>query len=165
MDMLVKLYDLKADPVLERKMADQGFVLRRALPPELHSIARWIAPRFGQGWASEATVAVTRQPVSCLIATKDDELVGFACYDATARGFFGPTGVDDAMRGKGVGQALLLKTLLAMYDQGYGYAVIGGAGPTGFYSRAVGAVIIEGSQRSIYKGMLKTVDAEGMSES
>ncbi|MGV8936651.1 MAG: GNAT family N-acetyltransferase [Allorhizobium sp.] len=165
MDMLVKLYDLKADPALERKMTEQGFVLRRALPPELHSIVSWIAPRFGHGWASEATVAVARQPVSCLIATKNEELVGFACYDATARGFFGPTGVDKAMRGKGIGHALLLKTLLAMHDQGYGYAVIGSAGPTGFYSAAVGATVIEGSKPGIYRGMLKSVDAKGVSES
>ncbi len=55
------------------------------------------------------------------------------------KGFFGPTGVDESARGKGIGHALLLKTLLDMRDQGYGYAIIGGAGPVDFYQRSVGA--------------------------
>lgn len=165
MDMLVNLYDLAPDAVLDRKMADEGVTIRRALPPELHTIASWIGPRFGQGWVSEATVAMMRQPVSLLVAVKDGEVLGFACYDATARGFFGPTGVDETMRGKGIGHALLLKTLLAMYDQGYGYGVIGGAGPTGFYKRAVGAVVIEGSEEGIYKGMLNAAHATGITYS
>ncbi|NKN38731.1 GNAT family N-acetyltransferase [Agrobacterium sp. a22-2] len=165
MDMLVNLYDLAPDAALDQKMADEGVTIRRALPPELHTIASWIGPRFGQGWVSEATVAMMRQPVSLLVAVKDGEVLGFACYDATARGFFGPTGVDETMRGKGIGHALLLKTLLAMYDQGYGYGVIGGAGPTGFYKRAVGAVVIEGSEEGIYKGMLNAAHATGITYS
>ena len=154
MDMLVKLYDLAPDATLDLQVRAHGFTIRRALPPELHVVSRWIAARFGEGWASEATVAMTRQPVSCFLAVKGKELVGFACYDATARGFFGPTGVDASARGQGLGQALLNKTLLAMRDVGYGYAIIGGAGPTDFYRRTVGAIAIEGSKPGIYAGML-----------
>lgn len=80
------------------------------------------------------------------------------------KGFFGPTGVDMSARGKGIGQALLLRTLLDMRDQGYGYAVIGGAGPTEFYQRSVGAIPIEGSSPGIYRGMLPTASPSGMSE-
>ena len=30
----------------------------------------------------------------CFIATENGKLIGFACYDATAKGFFGPIGID-----------------------------------------------------------------------
>ncbi|OQP88455.1 GNAT family N-acetyltransferase [Rhizobium rhizosphaerae] len=162
MDMLVKLYELTPDPALDRRMADEGIIIRRALAPELKPLTDWILPRFGAGWVGEATIALARQPVSCFIAVKDGALVGFACHEATAKGFFGPTGVDESCRGKGVGQALLLRTLLDMRDQGYAYGVIGGAGPTGFYQRTVGAVAIEGSVPGIYRGMLQTAAPSGV---
>ncbi len=154
MDMLVKLYELKRDAALDARMAEQGVVIRRVLVPELPALTAWIEPRFGAGWAAEATVATMRQPTTCFIAVKNDELLGFACHEATAKGFFGPTGVDQAGRGQGIGHALLLETLLDMYAQGYPYGVIGGAGPMEFYRRSVGAIPIEGSVPGIYRGML-----------
>ncbi|HEX8046018.1 GNAT family N-acetyltransferase [Rhizobium sp.] len=165
MDMLVKLYELKPDPVLQKRMDSEGIVIRRVLAPELSALTAWIQPRFGAGWAAEATAATMRQPPACFIAVKDGVLVGFACHEATAKGFFGPTGVDPSMRGKGVGQALLLTTLLDMYAQGYAYGVIGGAGPMEFYRRSVGAIPIEGSVPSIYRGMLPLANPSEVSES
>ena len=82
-------------------------------------------------------------------------LVGFACYDATIRGFFGPTGVHEAQRGRGLGKALLFAALHTMWEVGYAYAVIGSAGPTEFYAKAVGATPIEGSTPGIYRGLLQ----------
>ena len=73
---------------------------------------------------------------------KGRKLVGFACYDTSARGFFGPTGVDETARGGGIGHALLLASLLDMRAQGYGYAIVGDVGPVDFYVRAVGATPI-----------------------
>ena len=163
--MLVKLYDLKADEALAARVAAGGFTIRRVLPPELRALTDWIGPRFGQGWVSEATVAVTRQPPSCFIAVKDGKLAGFACYDATARGFFGPTGVGEEFRGRGVGHALLLATLLDMHAVGYPYGVIGGAGPTEFYARSVGAIPIPGSEPGIYRGMLDLAHPDNVSDS
>ncbi|MBO9127467.1 MULTISPECIES: GNAT family N-acetyltransferase [unclassified Rhizobium] len=154
MDMLVKLYELKRDPALDSRMTSQGVTIRRVLVPELPALTSWIEPRFGAGWAAEATAAAMRQPTTCFIAIQAGELIGFACHEATAKGFFGPTGVDQAARGKGVGHALLLETLLDMHAQGYPYGVIGGAGPMDFYRKSVGAIPIEGSDPGIYRGML-----------
>ncbi|CAI9400642.1 hypothetical protein ANOBCDAF_00529 [Pleomorphomonas sp. T1.2MG-36] len=154
MDLLVKLYDVVADADLDRQLIDKGIVIRRALAPELDTIRAWIASRFSAGWVSEAQVAFSRDPNACLIAVQDGKLLGFACYDAIALGFFGPTGVDEAARGLGIGKALLIRTLLAMRERGYGYAAIGWAGPVDFYARAVGAIPITGSDGSVYKGML-----------
>jgi hypothetical protein len=96
MDMLVKLYELKRDPALDSRMTSQAIVIRRVLAPELPALTAWIEPRFGAGWAAEATAATMRQPTTCFIAIQADQLIGFACHEATAKGFFGPTGVDQA---------------------------------------------------------------------
>ncbi|ULJ72279.1 GNAT family N-acetyltransferase [Rhizobium gallicum] len=165
MDMLVKLYELKPDRALEKRLLDQDILIRRVLAPELNALTSWIKPRFGAGWASEATVATMRQPPSCFVAVKDGELIGFACHEATAKGFFGPTGVDVSARGHGVGQALLLTTLLDMHAQGYAYGIIGGAGPMEFYRRSVGAIPIEGSVPGIYRDMLPIANPSEVSES
>ena len=154
-DMLVKLYDLQPNPDLDRRMQAEGVTIRRALVPELSGICAWIEPRFGAGWAAEATAAIMRQPVTCWIAHEGEMLLGFACHEATMKGFFGPTGVDEAARGRGIGHALLIRTLIDMRDQGYAYGIIGGAGPMGFYEKSVGAIAIPDSSPGIYKGMLR----------
>jgi hypothetical protein len=82
------------------------------------------------------------------------QLIGFSCYDTTAKGFFGPAGVSEAARGRGTGRALLIACLHAMRFEGYGYAIIGDAGPTDFYEKAVGAVAIPDSVPGVYAGML-----------
>lgn len=154
-DMLVKLYEL---PEVESPQAFEqrtGVTIRRAIAPEKHVVADWIGQRFGRGWVSEAEVAFARNPVTCLIAVEKDKLLGFACYDATMRGFFGPTGVDEQERGRGVGKLLFLRALQCMHDEGYGYAIIGGAGPTAFYEKSAGAIAIPGSSPGVYKGMLR----------
>lgn len=131
MDLLVNLYSRRMAALAERVGAVEA-TIRVALPPELHIIQDWVRRNFSDYWVSELTVAMAHQPPGCLVAIDNGELVGFACYDATARGFFGPTGVAESHRGKGIGAALLYHTLAAMKAQGYAYAVIGGVGPVDF---------------------------------
>jgi len=101
-------------------------------------------------------MALTNRPVTCFIAILNQALIGFACYDATAPGYFGPMGVDESYRFQGTGKALLLACLLDMKLKGYGYAIIGWGGPAEFYRKIVGAVEIpdSDSKPSIYKTML-----------
>jgi len=119
-------------------------------------LRRFIMEHFGEGWADETEAAFSRIPVSCFIAYDDNKkkIIGFAGYDCTAPDFFGPTGVDEAERGRGVGKALLLKCLEALRDEGYGYAIIGSAGPVEFYRKVCGATVIEGSSPGIYKDLV-----------
>lgn len=151
-DMLVKLFEL---PPYHDTQSEHGITIRRALVPEKHLILDWVRHHFSDYWVSECDVAMSRQPVSCFIATLEDKLIGFACYDTTSRGFFGPTGVAEAARGKGTGKALLLVCLHDMLAQGYGYAIIGGVGPIEFYEKVVGATVIPESTPSVYKGLLR----------
>jgi len=153
-DMLVKLYALPAlEPHITRQ-AEQNITIRRGLAPEKHLVLAWIKANFEDTWVSEADVAFAHVPVGIFLAVKEGELIGFACYDTTRRGFFGPTGVGESARGKGTGAALFLACLHDMWAQGYGYAVIGGAGPTEFYTKMVGATAIPDSIPGVYTGML-----------
>ncbi len=154
-DMLVKLYALPDAQPVYQKLAAEGIDIRRALAPERHVVLAWVRATFGEFWVSETEIAYSNRPISCWVATDDGLCVGFGCYDATQRGFFGPTGVNESMRGKGVGKALLLACLHDMRSQGYGYAVIGGVGPIDFYATCVGAVLIPDSDPGIYRGMLR----------
>ena len=153
-DLLVRLYDL---PVFEAeaKTAGAGIVIRRALPPERHVVLDWIGRRFSAHWVSEAALGLSQQPPTLFLALRDGALSGFACYDTTAKGFFGPTGVDEAARGAGIGETLLIVTLRAMREAGYAYAVIGDPGPVAFYQRRLDALEIPGSTPGIYAGMLR----------
>ena len=154
MDMLVKLYDLPPSAAVFTRLRERFIEVRRALAPEKHKVVAWVLENFSEGWASETEVAFARQPVSCFIAVKEGRVVGFACHDATCRNFFGPTGVDAGLRNAGVGTGLLFACLEAMREQGFGYAIIGGVGPAAYYAKTVGAILIEGSEPGVYRGLL-----------
>jgi GNAT superfamily N-acetyltransferase len=168
-DMLVKLYELPdLGPVVAQLKAD-GIEVRPAAPSEKRVVVEWVRGQFSEGWAAECEAGIEQRPVCCYIAVEMDrdhvategpydlppeKLVGFACFDATAKGMFGPTGVREDYRGRDIGKGLLLACLHAMAERRYAYAVIGWAGPTEFYAKAVGATVIEGSEPGIYRGRL-----------
>ena len=159
--MLVRLYDIPEAASRVRALNEAGIELRRALAPERHIVVSWVRQHFSEGWASECEVSFSRLPVSCFRAQRGQDVLGFACYDATAKAFFGPTGVLERERKQGIGTALLLVTLHAMAAEGYAYAIIGWAGPADFYARAVGAVPIAGSAPGIFDKMLRGGRAPG----
>ena len=150
-DLLVRLYDL---PAYDRPLPE-GVVVRRVLPPERDILLHWIGVHFDPLWVAEASVATSSHPLGTWIAVRDGELLGFACHDATQKGFFGPTGVDAAARGQGIGEALLFATLHGMREAGYAYAVIGDPGPMAFYRKRLDALLIPKSSPGIYRGMLR----------
>ena len=153
-DLLVRLYDL---PTVESeaRVKAAGVEIRRALPPERHLVLDWVLSHFSPHWASEVAVGLSQLPPTVYLAVSEGRLLGFACYDTTAKGFFGPTGVDEAARGKGIGEALLLATLRAMREAGYGYGVIGDPGPVAFYKKRLDALEIPNSKPGVYRGMLR----------
>jgi GNAT superfamily N-acetyltransferase len=148
-DLLVNLLKL---PEVESCPA---FVVRRAQPFELTGVRTFVTQNFTLNWADEISVGFARQPISVYVATIERELVGFAAYECTRRGFFGPTGVTQSAQGKGIGKALLLASLSGLREMGYVYAIIGAAGPVRFYQKTVGAIIIPDSEPGIYIDGLK----------
>jgi GNAT superfamily N-acetyltransferase len=163
--MLVRLYDLPESSSRVTALHKAGIEVRRAIAPERHVVVSWVRQQFGDGWASECEVSFGRLPISCFRAQRGQEVLGFACYDATAKAFFGPTGVLERERKQGIGTALLLVALHAMAAEGYAYAIIGGAGPADFYAKAVGAVPIAGSTPGIYASLLRGGRAPGQKAS
>jgi GNAT superfamily N-acetyltransferase len=156
-DLLVKLYNLPSafpDGDLAQR---PGVEVRRALPIDKHIVVSWVRDVFLEAWGSECDMAFSHQPPSCFIAVHEEEIVGFACYNATCWGFFGPLGVTKAYRGSGIGTALLRTSLSAMWNEGYAYAIIGWVGDEGvsFYQRAVGASAIPDSHPGIYGRMIR----------
>ncbi len=153
-DMLVRLYDIPGYSSLSNELTSLGIEIRKALAFEKHIVLKWVAEKFMTQWSNECDVAFSRSPISCLLAIENGKIIGFACYETTYKGFFGPTGVVESARGRGVGKALLLQSLHSLAELGYAYAIIGGVGPVEYYEKVVGAVKIEGSTPGIYKGAL-----------
>jgi ribosomal protein S18 acetylase RimI-like enzyme len=149
-DLLVKLYTLPLPSASPANVA-----VRRAFAAEKRLVCDWVATQFDSGWASECEASFARLPAACFIAVRDRDLLGFACYDATARGFFGPTGVAEAERRHGIGAALLSAALHDMMAQGYAYAIIGAADSIEFYRKHVGAIEIPDSHPGFYRGKIK----------
>ena len=153
-DLLVNLLALPGDTAIP-ELQDRGINIRRAQPFELTKVRSFVEANFSLAWADEISVGFANKPVSVYIATAKAKIVGFAAYECTRRGFFGPTGVIVEYRQIGVGKALLLACLQALREMGYVYGIIGGVGPVDFYKKAVGAIEIPGSGVGIYKDRLE----------
>ena len=150
MDLLIRLYGQLQGP-----QTMSGWECRKPLGPEYTPVLGWIESHFRSGWASEASAALSNHPATLFIAQHGNDIQGFCCYDATARGFVGPIGVLDSARGKGIGAALLLACLHDMRTMGYGYAIAGWVGEPEFFRKVAGAIEIPDSTPGIYANMLK----------
>lgn len=156
-DLLVNLYQMEQS-FDEEELKKRGIVIKRALIPDKNKILDFVRENYGDGWTSECEYSLFNTPISCFIAVKEKEIIGFSCYDATARGFFGPIGISPNLKGGGIGQALLFRTLEAMKEDGYGYAVIGwAANAVGFYEKCLKVYEIPDSEpnQGIYNRLVQ----------
>jgi len=156
MDMIVNLMVL--DYVPSQKLKDAGFVVRRAHVVDKKAILDFVGRNFsgGEAWQAECETALHNSPPSCFLATKGNEIVGFACYDATAKDYFGPLGVDPNYRGLHLGVELLRISLEALKNEGYAYAIIGWPSDARFYAQHAGAIEIPSGEphNSIYRNTI-----------
>ncbi len=151
-DMLIRLYALPEPTGDETDPCHADWLVRKPIGCEHEEIVSWVATEFGTGWASEARAALHNRPVSLQVAVQGEQPIGFVCYDATARGFVGPIGVQTSARGSGVGSALLRTALEEMRTVGYGYAIAGAVGAVDFFRRVAGATEIADSTPGLYAG-------------
>ncbi len=154
-DLFVNLLELPDSRELIARLASEGILIRRVQPFEATALSAFIVEHFSQEWADEIAPAYSRQPVSCYIATFEKHIIGFGAYECTRRDFFGPTGVADKFRCKGIGKALLLACLEGMRDIGYVYGIIGGGHILDYYAKCAGATEIPCSDPGIYVDMLE----------
>jgi mycothiol synthase len=140
MEVDLKLAQLDISEAVTR-LAGRGIVVRRATDADIPATAAFNLQTFSRGWQIE--VDETRRfgipPLN--IALYQDQIVGFAAYDVTGYGRFGPTGTRPDMRQQGIGGVLLKMCMQQMIDRGDSIAEIAWAGPVAFYTREVGARI------------------------
>ncbi len=168
-DMLAKLYTLPPLAPILSGLTAAGIEVRPGHSSEKYVISEWATRHFRPRWGVACEIGLAASPVTCYIAVEKDrahtptanpydlpaeKLLGFGCYDVAAKGVFGPTGVREDYRMRGIGKALLLACLYAMYDDGYAYAIIDQVGPIEFYVKTVGATVIEGSEPGFIHGPL-----------
>ena len=150
-DMLVPLLKLPPhEPLLAALREKHEVIIRRANAHEITPVRQFVQKNFSIRWADEILVGFSRQPISVYIAIERGKVIGFGAYECTRRGFFGPTGVAEKSRGKGIGTALLIACLAGLREMGYAYGIIGGAGPVEFYRKTVHATEIPGSVPGVY---------------
>ncbi len=153
-DMLVNLLSLPSLTEEIERMRELDIIVRRPMPHEISKVCAFVRENFSQSWADEITVGFHNKPVSLHIAIYKGGILGFGAYECTARAFFGPTGVAEKERNRGIGRSLLIACLWGLREMGYVYGIIGGAGPTDFYRKTVKAIEIEGSAPGIFANPL-----------
>ncbi|MEA2237622.1 MAG: hypothetical protein QOC81_2346 [Thermoanaerobaculia bacterium] len=108
-------------------------------------VLAFIEKEFGRIWRFEAGRAFENDPATLFYAEVDGEIAGFAAHDANNRGlgFFGPTGVARAHRGRGLGGRLLHASLADLRRLGHESVVIPWTDAIEFYRKACGATVGE----------------------
>lgn len=155
-DMIVNLNNLPEN-TWDKEFQDNKIKIKRAFPGDKAKILAFVKDNFSESWIYEAEHAILSDVPKCFIATVDGKVIGFACFDSSAKGFFGPIGVDPSMRGKKIGEALLIRTLNAMKEYGYWYAIIGWVSDAeNFYRKTVGAEFIQNGtpENSVYSNLI-----------
>jgi len=117
-----------------------GYAVRRAAPDD-GALLDLVARAFAPVWAHEVKRALDGPRRAVHVAEHEGTPVAFAAADGNNRGlgWFGPAGTLPEHRGRGLGEALLIPTLLDV--RGLPEAgVIAWIGPKPFYARACGAV-------------------------
>ena len=150
-DMIVSLYNLPEIKV------NGNIKIKRAFVGDKDIILDFVGKYFRKNWVYEVEHSLMEEVSKCFVATEDGKIIGFACYDSSAKGFFGPIGVEPTRRGENIGQALLVRTLSSMKEYGYGYAIIGWVSEAEmFYRKTVGAEFIKGGnpENSVYSNLV-----------
>lgn len=86
-DMLVKLYNIPCSHDIEENLSKSGIRIKKALAPDRSKIIAFARTCAKNDYSDEVRVAFSNNSVTCYIATRERELIGFACYEATARNF------------------------------------------------------------------------------
>ena len=122
-----------------RRLVDSS--TRRPSSEERDRVLAFIERNFGKIWRFEASKAFDLETPNAFITEENGEITGFAVHDVNNRGlgFFGPTGVTTAMRGRGIGCQLLLASLADLHRLGYARAIIPWTDALTFYRKCSGA--------------------------
>ena len=141
-NMVVDLAAAKLDTAAdETRLRESGIEFRRLAASDAEGFQTYLGKEWGWSWQSEAIQALQRDPVSCHLALRDGQFVGWSCHNIDQPGHFGPMAVNADVRRSGVGSVLLRRCLTDLRHEGWAEADIQWVGPITFYSREVGATL------------------------
>ncbi len=142
-NMIAEICDIQPDVELENKLISEfGIVVRRASERDRRAVLEFIEEEF-HGWEGEVSTALQNEPPTLFIAEINGRVIAFSAHESNnlGTGWFGPMGTLKSVRGKGIGRALLLRSLYDLKQMGFKHAIIPWVGPVGFYSKNCGARI------------------------
>jgi hypothetical protein len=125
---------------LDARCTAAGYSVARVSELTRTPVLDWIGRTFAPVWAFEAARALAGPRAALHAAFQGAVPVAFAAADGNNQGlgWFGPAGTEAAHRGRGLGEALLLRCLIDVQGLPEG-GVIAWIGPKAFYERACGA--------------------------
>jgi len=108
----------------EATLAEKGYVLSIPDQEQRGDIFEWVHSNFGPLYSHEASEAFRHDIPSLWLAYKGNEIVGFSAHGTSELDWFGPIGVIESERRKGIGSVLLYKGLMSMKEEGRRIALI-----------------------------------------
>ncbi len=140
-NLTVSLDSFKKEPASKK----EGYEYERVQPKDFDETYSFVKHQFPLGtWAEETLLSFKFNPPTTYIVKNDrNEIIGWATHSLFFPGSFGPTGVLDSLRGKGIGTKLLLWCLWDIKQNGLKMCEIMWVDEHNikFYSKAIGAYI------------------------
>lgn len=138
-DLMVDLSKYECEEVSEGDS-----IVNRANVYNKEEILNFVRGNFSEDWVESVQNALRNENITLFIATRDEEIIGFSCYDAylNLKGIFGPMGLSQENKNNGIGKKLLHITLQDMKATGYNYAIIKEAGPIEFYEKNCQTILV-----------------------
>lgn len=107
------------------------------------SLERFLSTEFGPAIAWEIGHGLVSDPAVVRIARSRDTILGFTACEINNAGLgtFGPQGVAEAHRGRGIGTLLLRHSLADLRELGFTHARIPWVSSTDYYEKTCGATV------------------------
>lgn len=104
----------------DQELLHEGVVVEHYRPHLIPALFRFLRAEFPGDWQRYARDAIARieqddTPTRLWIAHEHNEVIGFSLFEGER---FGPIGVAQSQRGRGIGQVLMYRTLQSMRLQG-----------------------------------------------
>ena len=140
-NLTVSLNTIKNEPASIK----EGYKYERVQPEDFDKTYDFVKQQFPSNtWAVEVKFSFTFNPPTTFIAKDtNNNIVGWATHSQFFPGSFGPTGVKESLRGKGIGTILFLWCLWDIKQKGVDNCEIMwvGGDTVKFYSKVIGAYI------------------------
>jgi len=120
----------------ENALKDEGIIIKAAAKEDEDRVSKWVHETFWPPWDYETTLAFEGDEAGVWIAEDSDKnLLGFSVYGGLEPTWFGPIGVVETARRRGIGSILLYRCVESMRSLGKRYISIPWTSNLFFYSQ------------------------------